>query len=71
MFIFMLIFVIAFGRPTIVILKIFRSFQGPFWGHFEHFFADAAKLKKCKPFKRNTWFGRCWASVLHNFHVAF
>ena len=31
---FMFIFGLALGRP-----------QGPFWGHFEYFFADAAKLK--------------------------
>ena len=59
----MLIFGIAFGMPPDPILRIWESFQGPFESHLEHFFADAAKLKKCNPFKRNAWFGACWASV--------
>ena len=45
---FMLIFGIALGRPPVPILRIWGSFQGAFWGHFEHFFADVAKLTaKC------------------------
>ena len=51
--IYMLIFGIAFGRPPQAFLRILGSFQGAFWGNFEHFFADAAKLKKCNSLKRN------------------
>ena len=61
--IFVIVFGVAFGRPPVPIFRIWGSLQGAFLCHFEHFFADAAKLKKCNPFKRNAWFGRCWASV--------
>ena len=46
----MLIFGIAVGKPPAPISKIVGSFQGSFWEDFEHFFADAAKLKKMQPF---------------------
>ena len=69
--IFMLMFVIAFGEPPVAVLKILSFFQGPFWGHFEHFSADAAKLKNCNLFKRNAWFGRCWASGFASFLLTF
>ena len=47
------------------------SFQNAFWAHFEHFSEDAAKLKKCNPFKRNACFGRCWASGFALFLLTF
>ena len=65
--ILVLVFGIAFGKPPVAILQISGSFQGVFWDHFAHLFADAAKLKKCNLFKRNPWFGKCWASVLLHF----
>ena len=45
MFIFMLIFGISWVRFPAAILQILMSFQCPFWGHFEHFSVDVAKLK--------------------------
>ena len=48
----MLVFGIAFGRPPAAIWRILVSFQGPFGGHFEHFFADTAKLEKCNILKQ-------------------
>ena len=68
---FMLIFGIALGRPPVLILRIWGSFQGAFRGHFEHFSADAANLEKCNSFKRNTCFGRCWASGFTLFLLTF
>ena len=46
-------------------------FRGQSWCHFKHFCADAAKLKKCNPFGRNAWFGRCRPSVLASFLLTF
>ena len=69
--IFLLVFGITFGRPLVPFLRIWGSFQGAFWDHFQDFFADAAKLKKCNLFKRNAWFTRCWASVLASFLLTF
>ena len=59
------------GRPLFPILRIWGLFKGAFREHFEHFFADAAKLKKCNPFKRNACFGRCWASGFALFLLTF
>ena len=47
------------------------SSRNVFWGHGEHFFADAANLKKCNPFNRNACFGRCWASSCALFLLTF
>ena len=44
----MLIFGIAFGRPPAARLWMWESFQGPFWGHVVHFFADVVKLKNAE-----------------------
>ena len=57
--IFMFNFGIAFARSLAAILRISRSFGGQFGGHFQHFFADAAKLEVCNPLKHITWFGGC------------
>ena len=67
----MLVFGIALGKPLVTICTIWGSFQGPCWNNFEHFFADATKFKKCNLFKRNAWFGRCWASVFASFLLTF
>ena len=53
LFVFMPVFGIALGRLAATCLRISGSFQGPGWGHFGHFFADAAKLKKMGLFKRS------------------
>ena len=34
---FVLVFGIAFGRPLVPIFKIWGSFQGAFWNHFDYF----------------------------------
>ena len=71
----MLIFGIAFGRPPVPISRIWGPFQGAFWCHFEHFFADAANLRKCNLFNEILVLGGVGPPVLHYFanflHVFF
>ena len=54
-------------RPLAAILRIWGSFQGVFWAHLAHLFADAATLTKCNLFKRNTWFLGSWSPVFVSF----
>ena len=60
---FFCLFFYFWYRFWVAILQILGVIPGYFLHHFEHFFVDAAKLKKWNPFKRNACFGRCWASV--------
>ena len=46
---FKFIFGIAFGRPPAPIWKDLGVILVSFGGHFEHLFANAAKLQKCNP----------------------
>ena len=43
--IFVVVFGIAFERPPVPILRIWKSFQGAVRGHFEYFFADATNFE--------------------------
>ena len=65
--IFVVVFGIAFGTSLVPFLKIWGSFQGTFWGHFEYFLADAAELKKWNLFKRNADLGGVGPPFLHDF----
>ena len=69
--ILILVLGIALGRPPFAVLKIWGLFQGVFWDHFGHLFADAAKIKQCICFKRHAWFGGSWASVFISFYNVF
>ena len=64
---FLLVFGIAFGRPPVPILEIWGLFQGPFWNHFEHFFADAAKLKNATLSSEMLDLGGVGPPFLHHF----
>ena len=64
---FILIFGIAFGKAPVAILEISGSFQGVFWDHFAHLFADAAKAKNATISSEMLGLGGAGPPCLHYF----
>ena len=67
----MLIFGIAFGRPPASILKILGSFQGAFWGHFEHFLQMLQNSKNATLSSEMLGLGGVGPPFLHLFCLLF